>query len=146
MFTVNASADVVGARVEQVWDVVADVERYPSLADHVLEVSPDGPHHRWSVLLNGSRVAWVQRERPVPPRRLDFEQVSGDFEELRGRWTVQPRDGATGLQLQLQVHLGVDGLAALLDPIWAQSFQAHADAVVHAVATAAVATAETSAT
>jgi ribosome-associated toxin RatA of RatAB toxin-antitoxin module len=136
MPTVNASTKIVGARIERVWHVVSDVERYPSMAGHVLEVSPDGGRHRWVVLLNGSRVYWVQRDLPSPPWRLEFEQVTGDLDRLRGCWTLEQRGADVLLSLEIHFHLGIDGLAPLLDPIWTQSFQAHADALARAVAAA----------
>lgn len=136
MPTVNALAELRGARLERVWEVVSDVERYPDLAGHVLEVSPCDGGHRWVVLLNGSRVEWVQRDRPTAPLSLEFEQVTGDLDALRGRWTLDRSASGVTVRLRIDFHLGVDGLAHLLDPIWAQSFQAHADALTRAVASA----------
>ena len=135
---VEASVDVAGGDVDRLWAAVRDSERYPSLAGHVLGVVRRGGQTEWCALLNGSRVSWVQRETTQPPRSLRFEQVHGDFAELRGRWTVDPYDHGVRLRLEVEFQLGVDGLAALLDPIWAQSLQAHAATLVHAVAGAAL--------
>jgi ribosome-associated toxin RatA of RatAB toxin-antitoxin module len=137
MPTVSTRTEITNARIQTVWNIVRDVERYPSLANHVLEVSPDGPHHRWAVLLNGSRVEWVQRDWWKPPSRAGFDQVSGDFDRLRGGWWLERRGSGAVLRLRIDLHLGVDGLAPLLDPVWAQSFQAHADALLSAIAGAA---------
>jgi hypothetical protein len=121
-----------GTSGRPVWDVL-DGGALPSIADHVLAVTdtPDGQH--WSVLLNGSRVDWIQQSVRTGERELSFEQVTGDLAQLHGNWTLH--DGH--LSLTIRFHLGVDGLAPLLDPIWTQSFQAHADALVRAVAEAA---------
>jgi Polyketide cyclase / dehydrase and lipid transport len=135
---VAAETIVTGVGRPLVWRVLADVGRLASIAGHVLDASPapDGAQ-RWSVLLNGSRVDWVQRTTERPPAELRFEQVDGDFDRLRGSWTLHEHTGGTRLRLELEFHLGVDGLAPLLDPIWAQSLQAHADAMVSAVSNAA---------
>lgn len=133
MPTVNALAELDGARIERVWEMVSDVERYPDLADHVLEVSPCDAGHRWVVLLNGSRVRWVQRDWSTEPLSLEFEQVTGDLAALRGRWTLDRSPSGVTARLRIDFHLGVGGLAHLLDPIWTQSFQAHADALTRAV-------------
>ena len=129
MNTVVAETPISGVPEDRVWAAVRNV---PALADHVLEVTttPEGDE-RWSALLNGSQVDWVQRWSPVADGRSSFEQVTGDLAELRGTWTV-----AETLSLRIEFHLGIDGLAPLLDPIWTQSFQAHADALVRAVAAA----------
>lgn len=137
MPTVNALAELDGARVERVWEVISDIERYPDLTDQVLEVSPCGDGHRWVVLLNGSRVQWVQRDRATEHESLEFEQVTGDLGALRGRWTLDRSASGVTVRLRIDFHLGVDGLAHLLDPIWTQSFQAYADALTRAVAAAA---------
>jgi len=135
MCVVVARAAITEAADQRVWDLLgAGASGLAPLAEHVLAVAatPDGDQ-RWSVLLNGSKVDWVQRNRRTGERELAFEQVSGDLAELCGRWTLEPGQ----LCVTIEFHLGVDGLAPLLDPIWTQSFQAHADALVRAVAGAA---------
>jgi uncharacterized membrane protein len=131
MNAVTAETPIRGVPAADVWAAVEDV---PSHAEHVLAVSttPEGDQ-RWNVLLNGSQVDWVQRNSPVTAGRLSFEQVSGDLAALRGTWELREDDT---LSLSVEFHLGIDGLAPLLDPIWTQSFQAHADALVRAVARA----------
>jgi Polyketide cyclase / dehydrase and lipid transport len=138
MPAVKASAGVTGVPVDRVWVVVSDAGRFPLIAEHVLDVRREpGGEVGWLVLLNGSRVGWVQREAAEPPTIRSFEQVRGDLDRLRGRWTLRPVPDGVRLDLEVDFHLGVDGLAALLDPIWSQAFQAHADALVGAVARAA---------
>lgn len=129
MGTVLAQARLDGVPPERVWQVLtADPAGWG--AEHVLEVAatPDGDQ-RWFVRLNGSTVEWVQRTVSAGAGELAFVQVSGDFDQLRGTWTVQPGR----LRLTVEFHLGIDGLAPLLDPIWAQSLQVHADALARAV-------------
>lgn len=137
MRAVAASAEIAGADLDQVWGIVSDSARFPRLVDHVLAVTRRGDGAvEWLTLLNGSRVSWVQREFAQQPRLLVFEQLYGDLDQLRGRWTLHPQPTGVQLRLKIEFHLGVDGLADLLDPIWEQSFQAHADALTRAVARA----------
>jgi ribosome-associated toxin RatA of RatAB toxin-antitoxin module len=140
MPAVAATVDIPGAHIDRVWDVVNDCERFPLLADHILEVNRRGGDEvEWLALLNGSRVGWVQRDSAQPPQSLAFEQLDGDLDQLRGRWTLLLQPSGVRLRLEIEFHLGVDGLAALLDPMWAQSLQSHADALAHAVARASTA-------
>lgn len=127
---VAASAPAPGLDARRAWDLLADGD-LPRLCDQVLEVTPEGDGQRWRVLLNGSEVRWRQVERARTAERLEFEQTEGDLAVFAGTWAL--RDGR--LSLELLFHLGVDGLAPLLDPIWGQSLKAFADALVHAVAT-----------
>jgi hypothetical protein len=85
------------------------------------------------VLLNGSEVHWRLVETGSGPARLEYTQTDGDLASLECAWSAE--DG--GLVLDLRFHLGIDGLAPLLDPIWGQSLHAFADALVRAVAAAA---------
>jgi ribosome-associated toxin RatA of RatAB toxin-antitoxin module len=133
--TIRATAEIPGVDLARVWDVVRDSAAYPRIVDHVLAVTGCGDGTaEWCVLLNGGRVTWIQREHADPPGSLAFEQTRGDFDALRGRWTLRSQGSGVEVSLRVEFHLGVDGLAALLDPIWAQSFQTHADALVDAVA------------
>lgn len=129
MCVVVAETPFAGKPGRPAWDVLRG-DRLPEVADHVLAVTDTPAGQHWSVLLNGSKVDWVQRTTAADERELAFEQVSGDFAELIGTWSLD--NGK--LTLTIRFHLGVDGLAPLLDPIWTQSFQAHADALVRAVA------------
>jgi Polyketide cyclase / dehydrase and lipid transport len=132
MCLVVAETPITEPAGRRVWEVLAG-DLLPAVADHVLDVTATPAGQRWSVLLNGSRVDWIQRTVRADQHGLTFEQVSGDLAELRGNWALRPNL----LGLTIEFDLGVDGLAPLLDPIWTQSFQAHADALVRAVAGAA---------
>jgi hypothetical protein len=138
MCVVIAETPMPEVPARRVWGVLGG-DGLPSLAEHVLDVrtTPQGDQ-QWSVLLNGSQVDWVQRTVQAGAHELAFELLSGDLAELRGRWTLSPGR----LRLTMQFHLGIDGLAPLFDPIWTQSLQAHADALVRAVAGAARSAAE----
>lgn len=134
MRAVRAHTTAPGVDPDRLWSLLTAGTELPAVCDQVLAVAPgpDGRQH-WRVLLNGSEVEWEQTTRPRGPDRLDFEQVTGDLAELRGAWSL---DGGR-LDLALEFHLGVDGLAPLLDPMWTQSLRAFADSLVRGVAGAA---------
>ncbi|TQK51140.1 polyketide cyclase/dehydrase/lipid transport protein [Streptomyces sp. SLBN-118] len=136
---IQAEAVTEGLTPEELWSLVKDGEGIASRAGHVVDVRTVPSESRqyrttaWTVLLNGSEVSWVQREFAEEGPRLRFEQVSGDLEELTGEWSVDSAPGGSRLALSIAFELGIDGLAPLLEPIWAQSFQAHVDALLRAV-------------
>ncbi|MEU1122631.1 SRPBCC family protein [Streptomyces sp. NPDC005899] len=140
---VQAETLIEGHTPEEVWDWVKDSERLASRARHVVAVSPVSDPGRtfrvneWTVLLNGSEVTWRQREAAGPGLRLGFEQTAGDLEKLSGEWALAAAGTGTRVSLSLTYELGVDGLAPLLDPIWSQSFRAHADELLRALASCA---------
>ncbi|MGW4894276.1 SRPBCC family protein [Kitasatospora sp. NPDC004240] len=137
---IHAVAQIDGRSADELWAVVKDCLAFAPRAEHVLgvRVLPTGDKRRrsteWTVLLNGSEVTWVQEETARPGPLLGFEQTAGDLERLTGEWTVETTPTGAKVGLGIAFDLGVDGLAPLLDPIWAQSLQAHADALLRAVA------------
>ncbi|WP_432089517.1 MULTISPECIES: type II toxin-antitoxin system RatA family toxin [unclassified Streptomyces] len=136
---IQAETLIEGRTPDEVWALVEHSERIASRAGHVVAVSPRPEQdetfrlNEWKVLLNGSEVTWVQREAAGPGLRLRFEQTEGDLEELSGEWTVTAAPTGTRVRLVLGFELGIDGLAPLLEPIWSQSFQAHADALLRSL-------------
>jgi Polyketide cyclase / dehydrase and lipid transport len=137
---IHAVTRVDGRSPDQLWTLVKNALAFAPRADHVVRVSllPTGSEQRrsteWTVLLNGSEATWVQEETAKPGPRLCFEQTSGDLESLTGEWSVTGTPEGARVGLTIAFELGVDGLAPLLNPIWAQSFQAHADALLRVVA------------
>ncbi|MFJ7626089.1 type II toxin-antitoxin system RatA family toxin [Streptomyces sp. NPDC097595] len=124
---------------EDVWTLVKDGSLIADRARHVVSVRPlaardqDFRTSEWTVLLNGSAVTWTQREAAGPGPRLWFEQTAGDLESLSGAWSLAPDGAGTLVSYALDYALGVDGLAPLLEPIWSQSFRAHADELLRAL-------------
>ncbi|WP_406138591.1 type II toxin-antitoxin system RatA family toxin [Streptomyces sp. NBC_01089] len=125
---------------DEVWNLVKDSREIGSRARSVLHVHSVSHAEKlfritdWKVLLNGSAVSWRQREAAGPGHSLRFEQTEGDLESLSGVWQVRALGpDTTELTLTISFELGVDGLAPLLDPIWSQSFRAHADELVRSV-------------
>ncbi|MEU0603873.1 SRPBCC family protein, partial [Streptomyces sp. NPDC006393] len=129
----------------EVWQLVKDAATFVHNAPHVVAVealttggaAPAARTTRWTVLLNGSRTTWTQQEHAEPGPLLRFEQTDGDLEELSGHWTLHPTPAGTTVSLRLGFELGVDGLTPLLEPMWTQSLQAHADALLRALSATA---------
>ncbi|MEG3628464.1 type II toxin-antitoxin system RatA family toxin [Streptomyces poriticola] len=136
---IQADTLIEGRTPDEVWAIVKDSSLVASRARHVVAVRPQSDQDRtfrvneWTVLLNGSEVTWRQREAAGPGLRLRFEQTVGDLEKLSGEWSLTAADTGTRIALALDYELGVDGLAPLLEPIWSQSFQAHADELLRAL-------------
>lgn len=138
---IHSAAPAPGWTAEELWNVVKDGRACVGARDvvSVEELPSTASGHRstrWTVLLNGSEVTWTQREWAEAGSRLVFEQTSGDLEELTGEWTVAPAADGAQVMLRIAFELGIDGLAPLLEPIWAQSFQAHTDALLRTVTAA----------
>ncbi|MEN3584891.1 SRPBCC family protein [Streptomyces sp. ZYX-F-203] len=151
MPVVQAEILIEGHAPEAMWELVKDSSLVATRARHVVAVRPRSEQDKtfrineWTVLLNGSEVTWRQREAAGPGLRLRFEQTVGDLERLSGEWSVAAAGPDTRVVLGLDYELGVDGLAPLLEPIWSQSFQAHADELLRALTACAARQGATSA-
>ncbi|MGL4175033.1 MAG: type II toxin-antitoxin system RatA family toxin [Dermatophilaceae bacterium] len=132
MPTVAAQTDVARS-AEQVWASVRSAPALAVQAPHVVHVTAHGDTSHWTVLLNGSEVTWTQRDHAGTDTVLRFEQTGGDFEAMSGQWEVADIVDGCRIRLTIDFDLGVDGLAPLLEPMWAQSLRAHAEALLRVV-------------
>ena len=137
--------EVVPVPVERMWELVADVEAYPRLIEHVraLEVLERGPKHRvtaWTVDLRGCVMRWVEHEQLDAARhRIDYHQVGGDLQRFEGHWQLDPAVGAsTRVVLAVRFEIGIPALSEMLDPVAERAIRASSRSMVLSLATAAV--------
>ena len=103
----------IAARPELVYEVVADVERYPEFLPDVSAVDRRDDVVGMTVSLGLLSTRLVTRARFDPPRSIDLEQVRGPFRRFSGRWTFAPTgDGATEVAYHAESELPL--LGALL--------------------------------
>ena len=103
----------IAARPELVYEVVADVERYPEFLPDVSAVDRKDDVVGMTVSLGVLSTRLVTRARFDPPRAIVLEQVQGPFRRFSGRWTFAPTaDGATEVAYHADYELPL--LGALL--------------------------------
>ena len=108
----------------QVFDLVADVERYPEflpgcVGARVLERYPDGGVDAELTLQQGpARLRFTTRNRMEPGRRLEMKLHEGPLKALDGCWEFHPI-GDNGCRVELWVRFDAGGAAAglLLSPL-----------------------------
>ena len=63
-------------------------------------------------------LAWTERDVVDPAaRRIDFEQVDGDFVVFTGVWAVEPDGDGVTVRFTASFDLGMPSLAPMVDPI-----------------------------
>ncbi|MEU8041604.1 SRPBCC family protein [Streptosporangium sp. NPDC049078] len=82
----------VPATAAEVIERLGDEATFPAYARDIVSVSDTGDGLRqWVLAFRGGTARWVQRSQGPgdgsQPYRIEFEQVSGDFQHLRGVWT-----------------------------------------------------------
>lgn len=115
--TAHADLDARDAYV-----AICDFEGYADATDAVRSVvvsrGPDGMTSEWEVNFRNGILRWTERdELDDDALTAGFDQIEGDFQEFRGRWTVAPDNGGSIVRFEATFDLGIPSLARLLDPV-----------------------------
>lgn len=105
----------VTAPVALVYQVVADVEQYPTFLNEVQSVEKTGDVVAMTIKLGPMTTKLVNRARFNPPDSIDLELIQGPFKKFDARWTFQP-DGQ-GTTVGYSVDYEVPTFSPLRGPI-----------------------------
>jgi uncharacterized membrane protein len=108
------------APYERVFDLAADVERWPELLPHYRYVRrlPDAERRHFAM---GARrgpipVSWRAVQRPIPEeRRIEFVHTGGVTRGMEVAWRFTERDGALDVSIEHELELAwpvIGGFAA----------------------------------
>ena len=119
---VAVTAAVPGATPDDVFSAVADFASYAAHTDTVREVvvtTVGGAlESAWEVNFRNGVLAWTERDVvDLGARRIDFEQVDGDFVVFTGTWAVEPDGDGSTVRFTASFDLGMPSLAPMIDPI-----------------------------
>jgi ribosome-associated toxin RatA of RatAB toxin-antitoxin module len=120
---VAVTAAVPRVAPDQVFAAVADFASYAEHTDAVRDVvvtSVDGgaTESAWEVNFRNGVLAWTERDVVDPSaRRIDFEQLDGDFVLFTGVWAVEPDGDGSIVRFTASFDLGMPSLAPMIDPI-----------------------------
>jgi ribosome-associated toxin RatA of RatAB toxin-antitoxin module len=120
---VAVTAAVPDACPDAVFSAVADFASYAKHTDTVRDVvvipADDGAlESAWEVNFRNGVLAWTERDVVDPAaRRIDFEQVDGDFVVFTGIWAVEPDGDDVTVRFTASFDLGMPSLAPMIDPI-----------------------------
>ena len=103
---------------EQVYGLVADVERYPEFlpwctAARILASDGDAVTVTLGLSSGIARASFTTRNLLDPGRSVTMSLVDGPFEELEGRWDFTPIRSA-GTRADLSVRFATHGLVGAL--------------------------------
>lgn len=106
----------VPATAAEMIERLGDELSFPEHADDIISVADAGDGLRqWVIAFRGGTAAWEQRSRSRQPNRIEFEQVSGQFQHLNGAWSAT--DGPDGAEVAYEVNYStsVPHLAGAID-------------------------------
>lgn len=106
-----------------VYDILADFERYPELSEAVRSVTvtaagPDVTTSQWEVTFRSGLLRWTEEDRfDRQALTIEFRQLEGDVALFDGTW--QCADVADGCEIAFTARLdmGIPSLADALEPI-----------------------------
>jgi ribosome-associated toxin RatA of RatAB toxin-antitoxin module len=97
---------------------IADFARYPSLADDVRAVEPDGSGTHWTVNFRRGLMRWHETDVVDPAAsRIAFTQTFGDFADFHGSWTLTQVIGGARVDFAVTWDFGIESMAGIMDPI-----------------------------
>ena len=122
MRTVEVDATAPGVTPDQAFTAVADFAAYPRHTSAVREVrvtrTDRGVESAWWVNFRNGVLAWTERDViDAAERRIDFEQLDGDFAVFTGSWAVEQADGGATVRFSASFDLGMPSLAPMIEPI-----------------------------
>jgi len=127
MRTVLLRLHVPGKTASDVYQTLADFERYPELSDAVrsvavTEVSQNRTVSQWEVTFRAGLLRWTEEDTLDPSAlTITFHQLEGDIAVFDGFW--QCVDAAQGSEVLFcaTLDMGIPSLADALEPIAART-------------------------
>ena len=140
MRTVLLRLHVPDKPASDVYQTLADFERYPELSDAVrsvavTEVSQHRTVSRWEVTFRAGLLRWTEEDTFDPAAlSITFRQLEGDAAVFDGSW--QCRDAAPGSEITFSARLdmGIPSLADALEPIAARTLAGNIVSIVRGLA------------
>ncbi|QNG19997.1 cyclase [Rhodococcus triatomae] len=130
--------EIEHAHAHEVYERIADVESYPTVAASILQVQVtdrDGDRctSHWDVAFRGGILRWVESDEfDRVNLRSTFEQVDGDLAAFRGSWSVQDLEPGVRITFTAEFDLGMPSLAAMLDPVAERALRANITELIDA--------------
>jgi len=136
MRTVLLRLHVPDKPASEVYQTLADFERYPELSDAVqsvavTEVSENHTVSHWEVTFRAGLLRWTEEDTFDPGAlSITFRQLEGDAAVFDGSW--QCVDAAQGSEIVFSARLdmGIPSLADALEPIAARTLTGNIVSIV----------------
>jgi ribosome-associated toxin RatA of RatAB toxin-antitoxin module len=127
MRTVRLRLHVPGKRASDVYETLADFERYPDLCDAVrsvavTEVSENLTVSRWEVTFRAGLLCWTEEDTFDPAAlSITFRQLEGDAAVFDGSWECADDVKGSEIVFCARLDMGIPSLADALEPIAART-------------------------
>ncbi len=123
MRTVRLRLHVPGKPASDVYETLADFERYPELSDAVrsvavTHVSGNLTVSRWAVTFRAGLLCWTEEDTFDPAAlSITFRQLEGDIAVFDGSWECADAARGSEIVFSARLDMGIPSLADALEPI-----------------------------
>ena len=127
MRTVRLRLHVPGKPASDVYQTLADFERYPELSDAVrsvavTEVSENRTVSAWEVTFRAGPLRWTEEDTFDPAAlSITFHQLEGDAAVFDGSWKCAEAAQGSEIVFSARLDMGIPSLADALEPIAART-------------------------
>ena len=127
MRTVRLRLHVPGKPASDVYQTLADFERYPELANAVrsvavTEVSENRTVSAWEVTFRAGLLRWTEEDTFDPAAlSITFHQLEGDAAVFDGSWKCAEAAQGSEIVFSARLDMGIPSLADALEPIAART-------------------------
>jgi ribosome-associated toxin RatA of RatAB toxin-antitoxin module len=136
MRTVRLRLHVPHRSASDVYQTLADFERYPDLSDAVqnvavTQVSDNLTLSRWEVTFRAGLLRWTEEDTfDASAMSITFRQLEGDIAVFDGSWECA--DAAPGSEIVFcaRLDMGIPSLADALEPIAARTLTGNIVSIV----------------
>lgn len=127
MRTVRLRLHVPHRPASDVYETLADFERYPQLSDTVrsvtvTEVRANLTVSHWEVNFRAGVLRWTEEDTFDPGAlRITFRQIEGDIAVFDGSWECADATQGSDIVFSARLDMGIPSLADALEPIAART-------------------------
>jgi ribosome-associated toxin RatA of RatAB toxin-antitoxin module len=127
MRTVRLRLYVPGKPASDVYETLADFERYPELSGAVrsvtvTEVSENHTVSHWEVNFRAGLLCWTEQDTFDPgAMSITFRQLEGDIALFDGSWECVDAEQGSEIVFAARLDMGIPSLADALEPIAART-------------------------
>ena len=136
MRTVRLRLHVPGKTASDVYETLADFERYPELSDAVrsvavTEVSENRTVSAWEVTFRAGLLRWTEEDTFDPGAlSIGFRQLEGDTAVFDGSWQCLDAGPGSEIIFAARLDMGIPSLADALEPIAARTLTGNIVSIV----------------
>jgi ribosome-associated toxin RatA of RatAB toxin-antitoxin module len=108
---------------EEVFDMIADFDRYQEYGESIRSVHVESSHggvviSKWDVDFRGGHMKWTEEDTIDRSKlRIDFRQLEGSLRHFAGHWVVAPDGDDALIHFFGEFDLGMPSLASFIDRI-----------------------------